>query len=467
MPNSKNNNTLKILFVGITLAVIGVRLGISFSHELILGANGGYYPLQVRKVLTTGFLGFKDLPLYFYFCAAWLKLFSFFGFALSNQNIISVIKVIDSVALPLLAIPLFFLINNSEKRIPTYAAVSILVFAIFSYSPLAMLGDIQKNASAIPLAFLFFSLIQQYLNLKEKKSLIWALFVLVLIGITHFGVFTFTVAFAIILLLVVYRKKAILPAIISLILAFGIIAMFDLERALRLLYFWKAIFENRFIFRNPLFPIILLNTLCSYFLCAFAWFQYRKFKSQLSKSTNAILIALIIVIFVFAFPLYEANYVIRFQALLFIPQSLLIFYLIKINNRLAISISMILLLFTLVCTLLYFKQRHQPAIDYLAYQDLQNLKKHFSKEKDSTIVVAKHGLEFWTAFALDVKVANDRGMQSLNQAQYKSVIVLNMKEKTHQRPDRNRPMEGPQQQNKGKLLYSSAYFDAFELKNKN
>jgi hypothetical protein len=471
MPKSKAKNSLKILFIGITLVVIGIRLELLFSHELILGTDGGYYPLQVRKILTSGFLGFSDLPLYFYFCAAWLKLFSFFGFALSNQHIIMVIKVIDSVALPLLAIPLYFLIKENEKPIPILTALSILLFSIISYAPLAMLGDIQKNAFAIPLAFLFIYLIQRYLSLNESKSLIWAFTVWLFIGISHFGVFMFTSAFAIILLFIVKGKKAIIPALISMTLAYGIIALFDLERALRLLHLWDVIFENHFIWREPLFIIVLLNCLFSYSLCTIAWFQYRKFKNQIPKASSAMLIALILVILIFVFPMYEANYVIRFQALLFMPQGLLIFYLIKIRTTWASTFSMILLLFTLGLSIVYFNQKHEPAIEMAAYHDLQNLNKSIIKDKDSSIVIARHGIEFWTAFALGIKVANDRAINSIEQKNYKQIIFLNVKEERKRRPNHHKPIgepnRGPMRQNQGKLIYHSKYLDAFELKNTN
>ena len=91
-----------LAFLLITLTAIFLRLYISFSHNLILGVDGGYYPLQVRNILNTGFLSFNDVPLYFYFCASIVKVISFLGFTITDETIISVIKIIDSAALPLL-----------------------------------------------------------------------------------------------------------------------------------------------------------------------------------------------------------------------------------------------------------------------------------------------------------------------------------------------------------------------------
>jgi hypothetical protein len=151
-----NRHSIGVLsFILITLAAIFLRLYISFSHDLILGIDGGYYPVQVRNILNKGFLSFKDVPLYFYFCASIVKSISFLGFIVTDQLIISVIKVVDSAALPLLAIPLYKMVTRKEQPVSIPAALAILSFAMLSFTPFVILGDLQKNAFAIPLAFIF------------------------------------------------------------------------------------------------------------------------------------------------------------------------------------------------------------------------------------------------------------------------------------------------------------------------
>lgn len=109
---------------------------------------------------------------------------------------------------------------------------------------------------------------------------------------------------------------------------------------------------------------------------------------------------MIVLIFIFAFPLYESNYVMRFNGLLFVPQSMLILYLIRINKKLAVSFSIILVVLTVLFSFMYFNDKRQPSIDMFAYKDLQNIKKYIPENSDSTIIIARHGLEFWTAWAL-------------------------------------------------------------------
>lgn len=474
MKRNKNNwfnylteNTFSvrvIVFAVITLTAIIVRLNLSFSTDLIAGMDGGYYPLQVRKVLNTGVLGFNDVPLYFYFCALVLKIISLFGVALSNETIISVVKTIDSIALPLLAIPLFKITSSKDRSIPIIAAIAILLFSLFSFSPFAMLGDVQKNAFAIPFLFLFIYLAERYLIRQEKRILLWALLTLFVITLTHFGVFTFAITFLIVLLFVVYKKKAIIPTVLIILFGFGVISIFDSNRAFRLITFWNEIFNKRFIFHEPLFLPILTNTAFSYFLAIFGIIQHQKFKNEIDKATKYILVTLIVIIFIFAFPLYESNYVMRFNGLLFVPQSLLIVYLIRINKKLVVSFSTVLVVLTVLFSFMYFSQKRQPSIDMFAYKDLQNFQKYIPKNTDSTIIIARHGLEFWTAWALNIKVGNERTLDKLALDKYESVIFLFEKNSFERKPMGNHPFPKSRIPKECKLIYSSHYFNAYEKK---
>lgn len=460
---SENIISIRILaFSIITFTAIIVRLNISYSNDLFLGVNGGYYPLQVRHILNNGLLGFNDVPLYFYFCALILKIGSFLGFALTNETIISVIKTIDCIALPLLSIPLFKLTFKKERNIPFFASISILIFSIFSFSPFVMLGDLQKNAFAIPLLFIFMYLIDSYLINHKKRTLLLTFVTLLAIALTHFGVFAFALIFLTVLLFIVYRKKAIIPSILIFLGGFAIILLFDAIRAYRLINFWNEIFVMHFIFQEPIFLPVLLNTIFSYFLVIFGIIQYRKFKNETEKYIQYIIIALIVVIAIFVFPLYETQYVLRFNALLFVPQSLLIIYLIRINRKLAVYFSILLVFITVSFSSIYFTDDKKPCIDDLSFQDLQNLKKYIPENKDSTIIITRHGLEFWTSWALQVEVANDRSMDELNLENYKNILFLQPKKEYGKRPHQKRPFHERSIPENSLLIYSSEYFNVFK-----
>jgi hypothetical protein len=473
----------------ITLTAIAVRLTISFSHHLILGVDGGYYPLQVRNILNTGHLSFHDVPLYFYFCALILKIIALFGFVATNETIISAIKIIDSTMFPLLTIPLFMIFSRNGCKVPLFAMLALLIFAVFSFSPLIMLGDLQKNAFAIPFLFLFIYLFEGYLITGEKRKLLMALATMLIIALTHFGVFVFSLAFFTISLFVVYRKKAILPSILILLTGFSVIYVFDASRALRLITFWNVIFEDFDSIRESLQLPLLVNTLFSCFLVVFSIFQYRRIRRETDIAARNMIVILIILLVIFAFPFYETQYVRRFNLLLFIPQILLLSYLIRIDQKFAGLFSISLVLLTAFSVFIYFSEAKKPVIDDLEFQDLQNINAYLPENKDSTIIIARHGLEFWTAWALNVKVANDRAMNQLAVEKYNNMIILQQKSGIGERPPGNRPpsqpplagvgrsqerppMERPDGPPMGfhlpenfKLVYSTPYFNAYKNKN--
>ena len=456
-----------------------VRLTISFSHDLILGMDGGYYPVQVRNILKTGLLAFNDVPLYFYFCASIIKLISVFGFTVTNETIILVIKIIDSIALPMLLIPLYKIVSRKGLKIPLFAGLAILLFSVFTFSPFVMLGDLQKNAFAFPFLFTFIYLFENYLITHEKRDLLLAMSTLCIIALTHFGVFVFGLTFVTISLFVVYRKKAILPSILILLVGFLVIYLFDANRALRLIIFWSVIFEKPGFNQEPLpFPL-LIHALISYLLLIFGFFQYRKHRSEMDKANGYMILTLIALIAIFAFPFYETQYVQRFSAMLFIPQALMIVYLIRINRNLALLFSISLVLLTTVSFFMYFGEAKRPVIDDKEFRDLQKISTYLPDNKESTIVIARHGLEFWTAWALNVKVGNDKSIDLNDLGKYKNIIILQQKKESGQRPPVNKPFPGHRFSKDGKApmgppmerpipenfkpIYSSPYFSAFQL----
>ncbi len=455
----------RIIFVLIAIITIIVRIYLSFSTDLIAGMDGGYYPLQVRNVLNTGFLGFSDVPLYFYFCALLVKVITIFGFAQSNETIINVIKIVDSIALPLLVIPLFNILSKKENKIPFYAEIAIVLFAVFSFPSFRMLGDLQKNGFAIPflLAFIYFA--ERYFAENQRRDMVYAIITLLIISLIHFGVFVFSLAFLIVLLVIVYRKKAVIPSLLLFLVGFLLVLLFDYDRAMRLITFWNVIFDNSAEFSEPVPPPVLLNMLLSYALVIFAMFQYKKHNHTVDKTTLNMIIVLVVLIVVFAFPLYESQYILRFNALLFIPQALLILQLIRINKKLTIPFSGFLFLATAFSLVTNFHEGKKSVIGRLAYEDLQNLNKFITGNRDSTIIITRHGIEFWTAWALEVKVGNDRGMDKLNLDNYKNVIFLQPKQEAGKKPIGMHPQHEPPIPKNSQLVYSSAYFNAYQLKN--
>jgi len=295
------------------------------------------------------------------------------------------------------------MVSRKDRNIPFFAGLAILLFAVLSYTPFLILGD-----------------------------------------------FAFCLAFLIILLFIVHRKKAILPSVITIFAGFGMIALFDSDRAFRMINFWNVIFERPALLQGPMpFPQ-LLNMIGSYFLTLVGIFQFQ-----------------------------------RFAVLLFIPQSLLILYLIRMNQKSAVPFSISLVLLTTLSIFISFSELKRPCIDDQAFRDLQNIKKYIFEDKKNTIIIARHGIEFWTAWTLNVKVGNDRSMDKLGLKKYKNIIFLQQKNEERQGPSGRRslrkpgpgeggpppmgppigpPMGRPVPENFN-LIYSSSYFNAYQKLN--
>jgi hypothetical protein len=250
-----------------------------------------------------------------------------------------------------------------------------------------------------------------------------------------------------------------------------------------------VIFEKFDSLKEPLLLPLLVNSLFSYFLVVFSIFQYRKIREGMDIVDEHMIVTLIIMLVIFAFPFYETQYVHRFNLLLFIPQILLISYLIRINQKFIGLFSISLVLLTSFSIFSYFSEAKKPVINDQEFQDLQNINTYLRDNKDSTIIIARHGLEFWTAWALNVKVANDRAMDQLVVDKYNNMIILQQKTGFGERPPGNKPPSQPPFAEIGpsparppmgrqdgssmgfhlpenfKLFYSSTYFNAYQKLN--
>ena len=149
------------------IIVFSIRFYFNFSQELIPGVNGGYYPLQVRSILTNGHLGFSDMPLIFYFDAFLIKFISLFGFSITDSLILSVVKIVDSISIPLLLLPLYKIVQFSNPLPVKLFKFSILAFSVLSFSPLILTSDLQKNALAIVFLFCFLA---YYLSFQINRK---------------------------------------------------------------------------------------------------------------------------------------------------------------------------------------------------------------------------------------------------------------------------------------------------------
>ena len=263
-----------------------------------------------------------------------------------------------------------------------------------------------------------------FLRNRKKRNILLSFIFFILIGLTHFGVFSVSLIILMLGLLVIYHKKAILPILGVAIFGVLMVYLFDRNRAESLLGLWNNIFEKPFILQGPLSPSDLFNFIFSYILIGFGIFYLVKSENKLSSLQKKTLTVFLSTIFILSFPLFDIEYARRFILLLFIPHIIVLFVLSHLFHRSVLKlIGAILVFITVVSVFLMTGNIKPPSITKEAFQDLKNLAPYIS-EPDETLIIARHGLEWWTAWQLHTKVGQDKSISNETFLKYKQIICL-------------------------------------------
>jgi len=449
----------KIIFLLIGLSAIAVRLLINFKYQLIPGINGGYYPLQIRHLLNAGSLAFADMPLLFYFDALIIKLANLVTDVEFNTLIINTIKLIDSIFYSLVLLPVFFLLKKLNPQIRLYQEIVLLFLLCFSNSSLIFVSDIQKNGFAIPFVFLFIYFASEIRTWQNKKLLFFTGLSFIMLALSHFGAFAITLFMLLVYLAVKYKKKALLPIFLITIFAVFLIAVFDSVRAIRLITIALQIFQEPAISQG-LSALELMQILFSYTITALGLWVFHKKKQEITAENQVLLKTLLIIIFIFSLPLFAMEYLKRIQLMLFVPQFLAIAILWQhLKKKSAFVLMLAIILFSLLPALQVLKFK-KPSISYAAFQDLKNIKQLTDNE---TIIIARHGLEWWVAWQLECKIANEKARNSAIK-KHKTIIFLEQRKGRNILNSQSKSIFTEVKPAKGsKKIYSSNYFVAYRL----
>lgn len=445
----------KASFVIIGLLSFLIRLYINISQGLLIG-NGGYYPLQVRTVLERNELAFSDMPLLFYLEAGIVKLLSFFGVEISNNLILNVVKVVDSISIPLLLIPLYHIFKHIKPSKFTNLTMLATAFSVLSFHTLNLVSTSQKNSLAITFLFCAVAFLFVYLDTKKRKNAFFALGFLVLIGLTHFGTFSFALLFASLFLIFTYRWKAIIPIISVLITGVALIYAFDPVRSMRLLSIWEDVFT---VLPN-LGQLALMLVYSGFGVLAFLMF--RKYKDNFIPSDQVVISTLIVLLVLVPLPIVNPQYTSRLIGFLFIPIVLLLFYLsAHFSTRMRNALSILVGLITIGSVAMTLGGGVPPELSKEALADLKNMKPLISDPKE-TVIVSKHNLEFWVAWELEVNVSQEAKFDDALIRDYDEVLIINSLQtrKKDPREQGRGPshFDEPKIPENSELIYSSEYF---------
>lgn len=171
--------------------IAAVRACLLFGTPLVPGMNGAYYLVQARSILTRGSLGIPDLPLTFYFQAAIAWVIEACSGLPLEYSILVAVKLADSILPALLAIPVALLALRWTRScgVSAWLALGAAAAATLNAPILSMVGDFQKNSLGLVwLAALLYSL-HLWIEAPSRRRTVAVLVFWGLVGLTHIGVF--------------------------------------------------------------------------------------------------------------------------------------------------------------------------------------------------------------------------------------------------------------------------------------
>jgi hypothetical protein len=451
--------SLTIILVIYCLAVLS-RLRLNFSGTLPSSVDGIYYPLQVRHLLENGALAFHDMPLVFWIEASFAKIISLFSASPLDDVIILTCRVIDSVVPPLLIVPLYWLSRQISPSRPNLLFLSIVcLFALFNPSiSVLLVCDFHKNAIGIALLFFFLYWMLQFLKQRDTKTLTLALGSILLVGLTHIGCLSVLAIFIPILIAIYFSeikqniqktlsahriKKFVLPTLGIVLLLILLFFMGDTGRLYKLLNVTTGqhLFENSLIYqlihhnlelRGIRLIYFVFNLSCAIFGVILFFIIRKKMSSDLRRFLGAIVIWQALLMS----PLIGMEWAERIYFIAFVPFTvMLIFafsYLKSIGKIILSSVIGIFILLAITTA----PTHKNSVITPEEYHELASMRNSIQQTGNS-IVIAKHGLEWWVAWSCRCTVSSSNDIDNAPSG-HRNIYYIKAK-KTEGRPNSGIP----------------------------
>ena len=401
-----------------------LRAWVLFSAPLLPGLNGAYYPVQARAILHTGLLGIPDFPLLFYFQAglgAVISLFTSTGRALFDA-----VRLTDTVLPVLLAIPVFCFIrafdgDRQKKAVIALAVLMVGFIAVGNGGLLRMAGDFQKNAAALPLylSFVYF-LYRSFRDSRRRDYLLTFLF-FSLTCVTHIGVAALaitTALFAGIAGLMTTRNRGRALVMISLLavalfLVMMLVSLFDIHRVTKL--FGMAINPGLLFSDSRIRSLLGMNpgpgmqfegeSMSLGIILGLLGIMVALYHpKKLESADRAILWATSLCALLFASPFFGGDWSQRLSLMAFAPGLVpLAFLTVRVRWGLVVTVAV-------MTVVLLTSARDLPSMTHQgitapAYRELVSLKSSLPEGKN--LIIARHGLEWWAAWTMNAKIANN------------------------------------------------------------
>jgi len=435
--------------IGVILGAVAARLWLLFSTPWAPGINGGYYFVQARALLERGELAFPDLPLVFYLEAAGVRLWQTLSGHGLCESVLVAVKICDGLLPALAAAPIFLLLERWRLVAvgPRWISAVGTAVVVLGFPTLSVVGDLQKHSLALALLAAALWRLDAWLDSPSTGRLVGVGLCLALIALTHIGVFgaaLFWVA-AIIFTALCVRKRFSWPTghiwVVAAILALlGMMVVlvgwrFDPQRIFRL---WAAVSHpvnfaqnesSRLASSGPSLPLKsclpwFLVTLMALSLMRIIWRGHR----PLPIGIGCIITGSAISAVALTAPVFSQDMAIRLALIAVLPGVLVVYFAIQyVNTRglrtvLAVGVALVFLLPSVP----FLIHGGEAMLSPDAMRELQSLAA-VVRSPANTLIVAPHGLEWWTAWTLRTKIAQPGAVNPSAWRNYTDVFFIEQK----------------------------------------
>jgi hypothetical protein len=454
---------LRRLIPFVVLIAIAARAWLHWSTPLVQGMNGGYYLVQARSLIEKFALAIPDLPLVFVIQACFAKLIHWCSSLSLNESVLFAVKSVDSVLPVFSVIPVMLLGAQWSKgdRVDLGIVALAAVLVPAGAPALLMIGDFEKNSLGLALLCTLVWALHRWASEPTRSRLVVAVGLLGLIGVTHIGVFGTTLIFvgsALSALAVAHgregirkvAKLALIAAPVVILAASLVFWKFDPSRIHKLIHAFSE--PSDYLSSGggppgmkggPMRGPTMLNMMGGPpGMGAPSWMQYAPMaafalaaipallmvwwrRATVGIANVAVISGAAITVIMLTGPWVSGDKVMRFQ-LNAVPLAILclLFALLQIPHRWARGVPGVLLLIAaLFPSWTKLREGARPIISVQAQAELQRIAKSV-ESPEGTLVVAHHGLEWWTAWTLHTHISQAQALTPEDWKKYKYVWFI-------------------------------------------
>ncbi len=432
------------LIVLVTVLIAAVARGcLLFANDMVPGMNGAYYLVQARSLLEKAALAIPDLPLVFLIHAGAAQVFQWLGLA-EREAVTLAVKLGDSLLPALAVIPVMALAAVwAERRSAlntTLAALTALLVPAGGIA-LGMVGDFQKNSFGIALLCALVWALWRWAGAPDWRRGLVVVALLAAIGLTHIAVFGTALVLCAATLVphlltsgrAHWRRVMVLAAVaipVAALCAGVVFWKFDPARVRRLLGAFSD--PGGFLGAGGMpmgpgadMPMNWLPALVFALLAVPALVMAWHGRAALGAGRVAVLGGMVITVIAITGPWVQGDKMHRLQMnaapLVLLCLLFVLMRLPRVWQRACIGGPVLALL--LASAVMKWQAGAFPIISEATRAELQFLAAGVEKPA-RTLVVTRHGLEWWTAWEWRTHIAQSKALREDDWRKYEFVWFL-------------------------------------------